>query len=317
VRNLYTQKTDQRTELRFVADINEFTRVELAGWVNGVDKTSDLDLDAKVENLVLSTYSPYLAELAGVYLESGQLDTAIAGKAVQGDLQGDIRIELDDIAFRPLSKEDAERMTETVGVPLETAVGLLQDGDGRILLKLPVSGTPSEPEVDISSAVNKAIGGVLKKVFPPAMVVSLLSGVAKETGPAFEPIVFATGSAELGEAGKSYSDAVAKLLGEHPKLSLKVCGRSTAQDMKQLMDTDSAPATSAAAVKGEAGQPEAKPVLDPAQAAQTMFELAEERKQVVRRYLIQEKGADVKRVRECRSTFEAADQGSPRVEISL
>jgi len=313
VRNLDTQKTDQRTELRVIADVNEFTHVELAGWVNGLSTASDLDLNAKVDNLVLSTYSPYIAKLAGVYLESGQLDTAIAGKVVQGGLQGEVQIELDDIAFRPLSKEDAERMTSTVGVPLETAVGLLQDDDGRILLKLPVSGTLSKPDVDISSAVDKAIGGALKKTFPPAMVASLLSGVAKGTGPAFEPIEFMPGSAELSEAGKSYADAVAEFLAERPKLSLRVCGRSTAPDMKRLMaDTESAEGS-----KGEAGQSEAKPVLDSAQAEQVLVELAVERKQAVRRYLIQEKGADVKRVHECRSTFEAADQGSPRVEISL
>jgi len=204
-------------------------------------------------------------------------------------------------------------MTSTVGVPLETAVGLLQDDDGRILLKLPVSGTLSKPDVDISSAVDKAIGGALKKTFPPAMVASLLSGVAKGTGPAFEPIEFMPGSAELSEAGKSYADAVAEFLAERPKLSLRVCGRSTAPDMKRLMaDTESAEGS-----KGEAGQSEAKPVLDSAQAEQVLVELAVERKQAVRRYLIQEKGADVKRVHECRSTFEAADQGSPRVEISL
>ena len=313
VRNLDTRKTDQRIELRVVADVNEFTHVELTGWAAGLGKTSDLDLNGKVENLVLSTYSPYVAELAGVYLESGQLDTAIAGKAAQGGLQGEIRIELDDIAFRPLSKADAERLTDRVGVPLETAVDLLQDGDGRIVLTLPVSGTLSQPDVDISSAVNKAIGGVLKKVFPPTMVASLLSGVAKGTGPAFDPIEFTPGSAELSEAGKSYADDVAEFLAERPKLSLRVCGRSTAQDMKRLMaDTESAEGG-----KGEAGQSEAKPALDPAQATQALAELAVERKRTVRHYLIKEKGADVKRVRECRSTFDATDNGSPRVEISL
>jgi hypothetical protein len=317
VRNLDTQKTDQRTEVRVIADVNEFTHVELAGWVNGLGKSADLDLKAKLENLELSTYSPYITELAGVYLESGQLDTTIAGKVVQGGLQGKIQLELDDIAFRPLSKEDAERVTGTVGVPLETAVALLQDAEGRILLTLPVSGTLSEPDVDISSAVDKAIGGVLKKVFPPTMVASLLAGIAQGTGPAFEPIEFAPGSAELGEAGRRYADAVAEFLAKHPKLSLKVCGRSTAQDMNQLMTAARDAAPSAAGSKGQAGQSEAGPAPDPAQAEQDLTELAVERKRVVRRYLIQEKGADAKRVPECRSTFEAVDQGSPRVEISL
>jgi len=45
--------------------------------------------------------------------------------------------------------------------------------------------------------------------------------------------------------------------------------------------------------------------------------LAVERQQVVRRYLIQERGADANKIHECRSTFEDLDSGPPRVEISF
>jgi hypothetical protein len=69
--------------------------------------------------------------------------------------------------------------------------------------------------------------------------------------------------------------------------------------------------------KDQTGQSEAEPAPESAQTEQTLAELAVERMRVVRRYLIQEKGADAKRLPECRSTFQAADQGSPRVEISL
>ena len=317
VQNLDTQQAGQRTGLSVVADVNEFTHLELAGWVAGFGEMADLDVKAKVENLQLSTYSPYVAELGGVHLESGQLDTETTATAKQGALQGRIRLELDNMAFRPLSKEEAARVSGTIGVPLETAVSLLQDSEGRIALTLPVSGALSKPEVDISSAVSKAIGGVLARVFPPAMVVSMVEGVVKGSGPTFESIEFAPGSAEFSEAGKRNADAVAKLLAEHPKLSLKVCGRSTAQDMERFMAEAGAAAPPVAGGKDQTGQSKAEPVPESAQAEQTLAELAVERMRFVRRYLIQEKGADAKRVPECRSTFEAADQGSPRVEISL
>ncbi|MBT8039078.1 MAG: DUF748 domain-containing protein, partial [Gammaproteobacteria bacterium] len=218
VRNLDTQKTGQRTDLQIVADVNEFTQIELVGWVEGVNETADLDLKAKAENLQLSIFSPYIVEWAGVYLESGQLDSAAEGRARLGSLEGEIQIELDGIAFRPLGEEAAERVKGMVGVPLETAVGLLQDSDGRIALRLPLRGTVSEPDVDISSAVNKAIGNALKSVFPPTMVVSMLSGVAKSTAPAFDPIVFAPGSAELDETARAYAEDIAEFLAKHPKL---------------------------------------------------------------------------------------------------
>jgi hypothetical protein len=312
VRNLDTERSDQRTDLRLVADVNEFTHVELAGWTTGLSERADLDLKAKVENLELATYSPYVMELSGVYLESGQLDAETAGQAAQGELQGEIRLELDDIAFRPLSEKDAERVAGEVGVPLTTAVSLLQDSQGRISLALPLHGSLGDPQVDVSSAVNKAIGGALKKVFPPTMIASMLSGVAKGQTPAFEPIAFAPGSADLDEAGRTYANKVAEFLAEHPKLSLKVCGRSTARDMQ----SPAAASDAAAAEKAPAGTVEdrSRQALDPEQVLQ---ELAIERGRAVRRYLIEDRGADAKRLPECRSTFAADDQGPPRVEITL
>ncbi len=288
--------------------------MELEGWVVGIGETADLEIDTKLDNLELSTYSPYVAQLAGVYLDSGQLDTVVSAKAERGVLQGEIQLELDDLAFQPLSPEDAERISGTVGVPLETAVDLLQDSEGRIELKLPVSGPVTQPKVDVSSAVNKAIGGALKKVFPPTMVASMLSGVAKGAAPGFEPIEFAPGSAELSESGKRYAEGVVTLLSERPKLSLKVCGRSTAQDLEQLTTAGENAAEGGAKRSRKTGT---KQEQDLEEAKQALTELAVERQQVVRRYLIQERGADAKRLPECRSTFDAADAGPPRVEISL
>ncbi len=316
IQNLDTRKTDQRTEVRILVDVNEFTEMELSGWARGVNANADLDLNAKMENLELSTYSPYFLTLAGVHLESGQLDTAAGAKAENGSLQGKIRIGADDITFRPLSKKEAEQLTETMGMPLETAVGLLQDNKGHIGLELPVSGTLNQPDVDISSAVNKAIGGALAKVFPPTMIASMLSNAEKGTGPAFEPIEFLPGSAELDEAGKRYADDLAKLLAEHPKLSLKVCSRLTVQDLDKLMTSETTAPTDTDN-KTQATPTEAQPESLSAETAQALTELAVERQRIVRRYLIREKGADTKRVGECRSTLEATDQGTPRVEISL
>ena len=48
-----------------------------------------------------------------------------------------------------------------------------------------------------------------------------------------------------------------------------------------------------------------------------MIELAVERTEAVRTYLIEKKGADPGRVAECRPTFDANDLGPPRVDITF
>jgi hypothetical protein len=89
------------------------------------------------------------------------------------------------------------------------------------------------------------------------------------------------------------------------------------QDLDKLQTADATAPATATGDKVQTGPAEAKPEPLSKEEAQALSELAVERQRNVRRYLIQGKGADTKRVGECRSTLEADDQGTPRVEISL
>lgn len=330
VTNLSLRAGEQPTDVKLAALVNNFTNLEVQGQTKGLNKNADVDLNLQVNNLELSTYSPYVVQLSGVYLDSGQLDTKISTKVKRGLLQGGIKVDLDNITFKPLSPEDAARTTETVGVPLETAVSLLQDNDGRIALNLPVSGTLSKPDVDISSAVSKAIAGVLKRIFPPTLAVSLLSKLGKVGDDAsFEPIIFAPGSVELDATGKSYLDEVAKFMSERPKVTLKVCGRATEQDAAQLTalaesaqpapqeegETVATSETQQAETAPAEATPTTPPQPDPAVLEGRLKEIAVERKNVARAYLITAKGIDAKRVPECRSSYSAEDKEAPRAVV--
>ena len=340
VQDLNTRRTDQPTDLTIQAQLNEFTGLQLKGWTKGIGLNADMDLDLQVKNLELATYSPYVERMAGVYLNSGQLDTKVDGRAKRGVLQGEIQLDLAHMEFKPLNKEDAARIADQMGgVPLETAVSLLQDDNGRIDLTLPLGGTLQKPDVDISSAVTKAIGGVLKRVFPPTLALSMLSKLGKGGGASFEPVEFAPGSAELDDTARQYLDTVVVFLNEHPKLSLKVCGRATALDRQELMRPAPSQTEQRTGIEGEPKvqtessqpkeepgqtgtsptgvQPARTPEHDSEQLVEALEQLAVERKNVVRSYMVKDKGIDAARVPECRSTYAAEDQEGPRVKISM
>jgi hypothetical protein len=317
VRNLNTENAGKRTQLNVTADVDDLTHLTAAGWFQGLANNADLDLEGEVKNLQLSTYSPYAAERAGAHLDSGRLDAAAEVKAAKGRLEGEIRLDASDIELRPVGTADAERIATTIGAPLKEAIDLLKDVDGHVALRLPIAGTLSNPDVDIGPAVNRAIGNVLESVFPPTLIASMLVGLVEGSGPTFEPVEFAPGSSELSEIGKGYLDSLTKLLAKHPDLSLKVCGRSTIADVDAV--------TSSARIHRRR-EADAKKLFDDSNAAAVrkrsgaeaaLTELAAERKRNVRRYLMKEKGVDAARISECRSTFEAADRGIPRVEVSL
>jgi len=310
LRDVNMKDPDKRANVELLATINEFTNIELNGWATHLGPSANLEIKGKIENLELPPYSPYMAEFGGVNIESGRFSTDTDVKAELGSLAGIINLDVQHLNFTPLSEEDAKRLSEKAGFPIQTAVGLLQDSGGRISLKFPVSGTVVEPDVDISSAITKAIGGTLKAIFPPTMIAGMLSSQSAGGGLTFEPIKFKAGSAEMDATARKYADELVTLLQERPILSLYVCGESNAEDFFELtLININKPTKTAAAAEQRVKLIEThKPKL---------LELAKERTQVVRHYMITEKGQDAKRIGECRPNFDVDDTGPPRVNVTL
>lgn len=301
---------EKRAQAELFANINEFTNIELKGWANNLGPNADLEITGKIENLELPTYSPYAAEFGGVYLESGQFSSETKTKGQHGKLDGEIKLDVQELTFHPLSEEDAKRLSDKAGFPIQTAVGLLQDSNGRISLTFPIGGTVNEPDVDISSAISKAIGNTLKSIFPPTMIAGMLSSNEKGGNVSFESIKFEPGVTKLDDTARRYADELATLLRERPVLSLHVCGVTNAEDFYNLtLININKPTKSQTAAEQRLKLIEThKPKLE---------ELAVERTRVVRRYLITNKGLDASKVGECRSRFDVDDKGPPRVDVTL
>ena len=310
----------KRAKVRIVADINEFTHLELDGSVGGFGPESNFDVSGKIENIELHTYSPYTAEFGGFMLESGQLTTLSDTISNEGNLDGLLNVELEGLEFTPLTEQDQDRLSGRVGLPVETLVGLLEDNEGRISLELPVGGTISKPAIDIKPAIHKGIGGILKKVFPPTLVASIL--LSGENGDmSFKPIEFTPGSKKMDSEAKTYADNILLLLEEQPKLSLDFCGRATYQDLASKTDLPSKSQVSKDMEEGgdsESNQEVSSIDTDILNKYEPeMIELAVDRTSAVRNYLINKKGADPARIAECRPYFDVNDPGSPRVDITF
>ncbi len=313
-----TSDPAKRAKVRIEADINEFTQLELDGWVTGFGPKSNLDVKGKIENIELHTYSPYTAEFGGFMLDSGQLTLLTNSISKEGNLDGLLNVELEGLEFTPLSAEDLERVNGRTGLPIETLIGFLENSEGRIDLELPIGGTISKPEIDIKPAIYKGIGGILKKVFPPTLVASfLLSGANGDMS--FKPIEFSPGSKKMNREAKTYADNILKLLKEQPKLSLDFCGRSTYEDLASKADLPEKPSLdSDNEEKNDSESNQVSLILGTEileKYEPEMIELSVDGTGAVRSYLIEEKGADPGRIAECRPYFDVNDLGSPRVEI--
>ncbi|MDD9924321.1 MAG: DUF748 domain-containing protein [Rhodospirillaceae bacterium] len=243
VQNFNTVQPAAKSSLAIAATINEFTDLSVGGWFNLAGDRPNFDLKTTFENLELPSFSRYAATHLGVNLESGRLSAEAEGKVVEGQLDAATKLNLLNLRFSPLSPEDSKRLSAATGVPIETAVGLLEDSDGKIELSIPVKGDLQNPDFDLDQVVGKAVGNAiaatigttLKVLFPPALLLSAFDAASEGGGVKFAPAPFDAGTTTLQPKGRELVDALASLLKQRPKLTVTLCGRATNDDVKAVL----------------------------------------------------------------------------------
>lgn len=311
VADIDTSDPSQRTTLRMDATINERAQLALSGWASIADQ-QDFDLEVELSNLQLATFSPYAAQAVGLDTESGVFGTTTVATAEDGDLNGRIDVEIEDLILIPASEADAEAASAVIGMPVGAVVGMLENSEGKIELTFPVSGTVEEPEIGLAEVIREAVVASMAAVFPPTALAKMLTS---EGTFELQPVPFSAGSAELGEEGRAAADNLVELLQSKPNLEVLLCGRATALDAGPPADGDA----EADAAETEAGaQSAASPAAQTSGATDaTLVELAQSRASAVQNYLQEEHGLAAERIRECRPRFDPMDEGLPRVDISL
>jgi hypothetical protein len=244
VRDFDSSDPNVRPQIEFEAVLNDFSRVTVNGWAQPLGQRPNFDLTINLTDLALPTFSPYAAQHLGLNLETGRLSAQADGEVVDGALDAITRLDIRDLGFTALSAEDRERLSATAGMPVETAVGLLQDSEGRIELEIPVQGDLDDPQFELDQVINKAVGSAiagaakttLQIVFPPALLISAVE-LASSATPGIElaPAPFEPGTAELAEQGETVIDSLGELLRQRPKLTVTVCGRATAADLPAVL----------------------------------------------------------------------------------
>ncbi len=320
VSNLNMEDPQQRTDLRLSAVVNGFSQIDASGWAMPFAPSPSFDVLAQVKDLELPPLSPYAAQAVGVNIDGGRLNLKADAKAERAALDGVVQIDLRGLAFGALSKEDEERLSAKVGVPINTAVSLLQDAEGKIDLRVPISGNLASPDFDLSDAIGQAVTGAMtaavtapfKLIFEPVNMIAGGGGSSL----ALKPISFAAGDATLTPEGRVFIDSLAKLLRQRPKLTLRVCGKSTEQDVAALRARGVLPQPTQAP-QAAGGQAQARGPQPDEQTRAQLTRLAEDRTRIVRQYLAEAARVPVARIGECRAAFEPQSKAGPRAEASF
>jgi uncharacterized protein involved in outer membrane biogenesis len=207
--------TPARVELD--GDVNEYGAATIRGSLDVFDPQHLMDLELDFRNIEMPDLTPYTVKFAGREIADGSLDVDLSWSIRDGRLEANNRMVINDLELGAKVESPG-----ALSLPLDLAVALLTDTQGRIDLAVPVSGDLNDPEFRYAPLVFKALGNVLAKIVtaPFRFLASLLGGDAEDAD--LEFVGFVAGDAALRGPEAEDLEKLATALTQRPELLLEV-----------------------------------------------------------------------------------------------
>src|SRR5262249_30918379 len=142
------------------------------------------DITVVFRNVPMSPLSPYSATFAGRKIEAGTMNLDLEYKLDNSELKGENKIVLERFKL-------GERVESpgALKLPLDLAIAILTDKDGRINVAVPVRGNVGHPEFSFGHVIWEALVTVIKRVASaPFQTLGALLGGGAEKGEKAEAV---------------------------------------------------------------------------------------------------------------------------------
>ena len=236
-----------RAVVKLEGRVDEFGLARIGGSLATYDPKAFLDLSVVFRNVEMSPLSAYSVTFAGRRIAAGRLSLDLQYKIDKGALAGDNKVELQNFTLG-----ETVETPGALSLPLDLAVGLLTDAQGRIAISMPVKGNVDAPEFSYGSLVGQALTSMITNL-ATAPFRALFGGGSE----AVESISFDAGRTALQPPEREKLKRVASALLDRPQLKLAVEGQYSDADRAALRQREVA---SAIAVKLERPSEEPQPV---------------------------------------------------------
>lgn len=216
------RKSPSSVELQ--ARVDQYGSARIEGKLNPFAPTDDTDLHLVFKNLDMVSVSPYSMKFAGYRVADGRMSLDLQYKVRDSRLEATNQIVIDRLQL-------GERVEspDALKLPLDLAIAVLKDGNGRIDLGLPVSGDLNDPQFSWGAVIGKAIGNVLARaITAPFRALGRALGL-RGGGENLEAIDFIAGSEQLAPPERAKIEQIVRVLGERQELGLSVVGSYSPQ----------------------------------------------------------------------------------------
>jgi hypothetical protein len=211
--------------------VDEYGLAKIDGALNPFDPRANTEVKVVFRNVEMTSLTPYSARFAGYRIASGKLSVDVQYKIKESKLVGNHRIILDKLTLGEKVESPG-----AMNLPLDLALALMKDADGKIDLGLPVSGDLDNPEFSYGHLILKAIVNLFTKIVTaPFAIIGRLIGVESSS---LDSVGFEPGSTALPPPEREKLKQLAEALKKRPNLELEVQGcfhaKADGDEMKSL-----------------------------------------------------------------------------------
>jgi len=187
--------------------------------INGSLDYKNIEQNTKVtmllKNIATKNLTPYSSEFIGRKINGGKLTLDLNYKIIESKLDATNNIIIHKIELGEIIKSE-----NSISVPIDLAIALLEDSNGVIDLSLPITGDINDPEFKIGSIIGQALSNLLVKIVTsPFSFLGSLLGVESDE---LKFVDFEAGQNELLPPAKESLDTLVKAFIKRPTLALQL-----------------------------------------------------------------------------------------------
>jgi len=223
--NGISSEKDANIKINLDGRIANYAPVTIKGKV--LPSKGDSDFKVAFNSMPLPLITPYMVEFSGRKIEKGNVTLKFEYKIRDNQLNASNSLFIDQL----LLGEEVES-PNAVSLPLDLAIALLQDNEGKIALSVPIVGDLDNPEFSVAGIIFDSLANVLTKIISsPFNAIASLFSSDKD----ISKVTFSAGRAELDAEQLKKLDELSNALSKRPALKLEIEGTAfSAKDWPQM-----------------------------------------------------------------------------------
>ena len=207
-----------RTMVKLEGKVDEYGFTTVAGGLSPFAPKTFTDLTVSFQNVEMKPLSPYSATFAGRKIASGTLNLKLEYKIHNSELLGDNKVVLDQFTLG-----QRVEAPNAINLPLDLAIALLTDTEGKIDLAVPVSGNVDNPKFSYGHVIRQALVNLITKIVTAPF--RALGGLFGDKDGQMDAVSFHPGSDRLLPPELKKLKKVVEALEKRPQLRIVIQGR--------------------------------------------------------------------------------------------